>query len=307
MAGGRVALKHAPEFERSRTMNRNELYSQTPASEPFIGRRPVVLVENPGEVPRLAARRKLNSVIVAANEISLDAIAQAVVSSPRKAGVLVIPWLPRAEIFPFLLRGFHRVLPLPITAFPDNAKRLCEAIHAAESARLIGAVPDLALAALTVFRADLSAICLPAHWFEQSGDNGLNDIRALKLEEDGSVVKIGSRRWQSHQIISSFDANFRRTLRRLELTQNDSLGALIRRTRKERRLGREEFPGIDAKTIARIERNEIMRPQRETLRLIAQTLGIPVEQLMEKITPAASESGTLHPPVAHADEHSASA
>lgn len=288
-------------------MNRNEPNNQIPASEPLIGRRLVVLVENPGEVPRLAARRKLNSVIVAANEISLDAIAQAVVSSPRKAGVLVIPWLPRAEIFPFLLRGFHRVLPLAISAFPDHTKRLCEAIKAAESARLIGAVPDLALAAVTVFRADLSALCLPMHWFEQSGESGLTDMRALKIEEDGSVVKLGSRRWASHQIISSFDAHFRRTLRRLELTENDTLGGLIRRTRKERRLAREEFPGIDAKTIARIERNEIMRPQRETLRLIAQTLDLPVEQLIEKMATPAAESGTLHPPATQADGHSASA
>jgi hypothetical protein len=244
-------------------------------------------------------------VIVAANDISLDGIAHAVVSSPRKAGVLVIPWLPRAEIFPFLLRGFHRVLPLCISAFPGNARRLCDAIIAGESARLIGAVPDTALAAVTVFRADLSALCLPKHWFDQSGD--MADIREMKIEQDGAVVRIGSRHWESHQIISAFDANFRRTLRRMELTQNDSLGGLIRSARKQRRLGRDEFPGIDSKTIARIERNEINRPQRETLRLIAQTLGVPVEQLMEKIKQPAVDSTTLSAPPAHTGEHSASA
>jgi hypothetical protein len=288
-------------------MNRNDIHDESPKSAPFTGRRSVVLIENPGEVPKLTARRKLNSVIVAGNEISLDGIAQAVVSSPRKAGVLVIPWLPRAEIFPFLMRGFHRVLPLMITAFSGHANRLCDALKVAESARFIGAVPDSALAAITIFRADLSAMCIPAHWFEQSGDNHSVDINNLKIEEDGAVIKIGPRRWQSHQIISAFDVNFRRNMRRLELTQNDSLGGLIRRTRKDRRLGRGEFPGIDAKTIARIERNEIMRPQRETLRLIAQTLGLPVEQLVEKITRAATEAPAQHQPATRADEHSASA
>ncbi len=286
-------------------MNGNELPNESGALQHFKGRRSIVLIENPGEVPRLAARRKLNSVIVAANNISLDAIAHAVVSSPRKAGVLVIPWLPRAEIFPFLLRGFHRVLPLCITAFPENAKRLCDAIMAAEPARLIGAVSDMALAAVTLFRADLSAICVPQHWFDQSGD--MADMRALKLEEDGSVVKIGSRRWESHHIIRDFDANFRRTLRRMELTKNNSLGGLIRSTRTQRRLGRDEFPGIDSKTIARIERNEINRPQRETLRLIAQTLGLPVEQLLEKIAQPATDAPALYHPIAQAGEHSASA
>ncbi len=300
-----IILKHAPEIERSRTMNGNELHNESDGSQSFLERRSVVLIENPGEVPRLASRRKLNSVIVAANDISLDAIAHAVVSSPRKAGVLVIPWLPRAEIFPFLLRGFHRLLPLRITAFPGNTKRLCDAIIAGESARLIGAVPDMALAAVTLFRADLSALCLPKHWFDQGGD--MAEIQAMKIEEDGAIVRIGSRRWESHQIVSAFDANFRRTLRRMELTQNDSLGGLIRSARKQRRLGRDEFPGIDSKTIARIERNEINRPQRETLRLIAQTLGVPVELLMEKIAQPTTDATALYSPTPHAGEHSASA
>ena len=300
-----IILKHAPEIERLRIMNGNEPHNESDRAQRFLERRSVVLIETPEEVPRLAARRKLNSVIVAANDISLDGIAHAVVSSPRKAGVLVIPWLPRAEIFPFLLRGFHRVLPLCISAFPGNARRLCDAIIAGESARLIGAVPDTALAAATLFRADLSALCLPKHWFDQSGD--MADIREMKIEQDGAVVRIGSRHWESHQIISAFDANFRRTLRRMELTQNDSLGGLIRSARKQRRLGRDEFPGIDSKTIARIERNEINRPQRETLRLIAQTLGVPVEQLMEKIKQPAVDSTTLSAPPAHTGEHSASA
>lgn len=300
-----IILKHAREIERLRMMNGNEPHNESDRAQRFLERRSVVLIETPEEVPRLAARRKLNSVIVAANDISLEGIAHAVVSSPRKAGVLVIPWLPRAEIFPFLLRGFHRVLPLCVTAFPGNARRLCDAIIAGESARLIGAVPDTALAAVTVFRADLSALCLPKHWFDQNGD--MADIREMKIEQDGAVVRIGSRHWESHQIIRAFDVNFRRTLRRMELTQNDSLGGLIRSARKQRRLGRDEFPGIDSKTIARIERNEINRPQRETLRLIAQTLGVPVEQLMEKIKQPAVDSTPLSAPPAHAGEHSASA
>ena len=300
-----IILKHAPEIERLRIMNGNEPHNESDRAQRFLERRSVVLIETPEEVPRLAARRKLNSVIVAANDISLEGIAHAVVSSPRKAGVLVIPWLPRAEIFPFLLRGFHRVLPLCVTAFPGNARRLCDAIIAGESARLIGAVPDTALAAVTVFRADLSALCLPKHWFDQNGD--MADIREMKIEQDGAVVRIGSRHWESHLIISAFDVNFRRTLRRMELTQNDSLGGLIRSARKQRRLGRDEFPGIDSKTIARIERNEINRPQRETLRLIAQTLGVPVERLMEKIKQPAVDSTPLSAPPAHAGEHSASA
>jgi transcriptional regulator with XRE-family HTH domain len=288
-------------------MNRHEDNTGQGKTESFIGRRSVVLIENPGEVPRLASRRRLNSVILPANDTCLNAIAQAVVSAPRKAGVLVIPWLPRGEIFPILLRGFHRVLPLSVSAFPNNIQRLRDGINAAEPARLLGAVPDAALAAVTLYRADLSSLCVAADWFTQGGENVITDISALRLEEDGTMVHLGSRRWPAHQVIAAFDSNFRRRLRRLELTQNDTLGGLVRRTRKERRLAREEFPGIDAKTIARIERNEITRPQRETLRLIAQTLGLPIEQLLGKIVPPETDSTSFPPAADQADEHSASA
>lgn len=288
-------------------MNRHEENNELVAAESPIGRRSVVLIDKPGAVLRLAARRQSNSIIVAANTTSLDAIAQAVISSPRKSGVLVIPWLPRVEIFPILLRGFYRVLPLAISAFPNNVKGLCDSMTAGQSARFIGAVPDVALAAATFFRADLSAVCVPGPWFEQNGGTGTADINSLKIEDNGNVIRVGPRRWQAHEVIAAFDANFRRMLRRLELIQSDSLGGLIRRTRKQLRLAREEFPGIDAKTIARIERNEILNPQRETLRLIAQTLDLPVEVLLEKIAARAAETTAMTPSASPADERSASA
>ena len=277
------------------------------AAKSLIGRRSVVLIDKPGVVPRLAARRRSNLIIVAANATSLDAIAQAVVSSPRKSGVLVIPWLPRSEIFPVLLRGFYRVLPLAISAFPNNVNGLCDALTAGQSARIVGAVPDLALAAVTFFRADLSAVCVPGPWFEQNGGTGTANINSLQIEDDGTMIRLGPRRWQAHDVIAAFDANFRRTLRRLELIQSDSLGGLIRRTRKQLRLAREEFPGIDAKTIARIERNEIVNPQRETLRLIAQTLGLPVEILLEKIAARAAKATAAASSAAQPDERAAGA
>ena len=273
-------------------MHRQETETETRTAEVLMKPRGrgIVLIENSGEVPRLVSLRRLNSVIIPTNEVCLNAVAQAVVSSPRKAGVLVIPWLPRAEIFPVLLRGFHRILSLKKTAFTDHAQRLCEVISAGEPGRLLGIVPDIMLAAVTLFRADLSALCVPGTWFEHGEEKGLADINSLELEQDGAIVRLGSRRWPAQQVIAAFDANFRRSLRRLELAQRDTLGGLIRRMRKERRLGRAEFPGIDAKTIARIERDEIRRPQGETLRLIAQTLGLPLEQLKERMATHEAES-----------------
>ena len=304
MAPQRFLLKHASGLLRSWMMNRNETVTDGHVAKAALGSRPIILIENAGEVPRLAAQRRLNSVIVPANDMCLQAVAQAVVSSPRKAGVLVIPWLPRAEIFPVILRGFYRVFPLAITAFPNDPQRLCSVLTAAEPARIIGAVPDATLAVITLFRADLSMLCVPSSWFIPEEDRDMADINALQLRDDGTMIHLGSRHWSAHAISSAFDAAFRRSVRRQELMQSDSLGGLIRRLRKERRLAREEFPGIDAKTIARIERNEITRPQRETLRLIALTLGLPIEQLLAAMAVPPTDAP---PQQQQADEHSASA
>ncbi|MGC8625807.1 MAG: helix-turn-helix domain-containing protein, partial [Phycisphaerae bacterium] len=149
----------------------------------------------------------------------------------------------------------------------------------------------------------LSMLCVPGAWFLPGDDHNMRDINSLQLQDYGTTIRLGSRHWSAHAISSAFDADFRRTLRRQELMQSGSLGGGIRRIRKERRLAREEFPGIDAKTIARIERNEITRPQRETLRLIAQTLGLPIERLLGAMAVPPTDS----PEQQQTDEHSASA
>ena len=50
--------------------------------------------------------------------------------------------------------------------------------------------------------------------------------------------------------------------------------ASLRRLRLMRGLSRDDFPGVAAKTIARIERGEVERPREETLHRIAQRLGV---------------------------------
>jgi transcriptional regulator with XRE-family HTH domain len=47
----------------------------------------------------------------------------------------------------------------------------------------------------------------------------------------------------------------------------------------QRRLTRSDFPGIDPKTLARIESNSSMKPHAATLRMIAERLGVAVDDL----------------------------
>ena len=63
------------------------------------------------------------------------------------------------------------------------------------------------------------------------------------------------------------------------IREERTLGASIRRRRLARGVGRDEFPGLDEKTLASIERGEVRRPQRGTLDVIATRLGVRVEEL----------------------------
>ena len=58
-----------------------------------------------------------------------------------------------------------------------------------------------------------------------------------------------------------------------------SFGASLRRLRIQKRLSRSDFAPLAAKTIARIERNEIGKPHGKSLNTIAQRLGVAVDQI----------------------------
>jgi len=60
---------------------------------------------------------------------------------------------------------------------------------------------------------------------------------------------------------------------------NSSFGGALRRLRLARGLSRDDFPDINAKTIARIERGEVEKPHGETLVKICGVLGVAPEEI----------------------------
>jgi transcriptional regulator with XRE-family HTH domain len=61
-------------------------------------------------------------------------------------------------------------------------------------------------------------------------------------------------------------------------TEN-TFGASLMRLRKQRRLKRKDFLPLSAKTIARIERNEIAKPHGATLQAIADRLDVSPDEI----------------------------
>ncbi len=62
---------------------------------------------------------------------------------------------------------------------------------------------------------------------------------------------------------------------------NGSFGGCLRRLRLQKGVGRGDFPGINMKEIARIERGEIKKPHAATVKAIARKLGVEPEEIEE--------------------------
>ena len=63
-------------------------------------------------------------------------------------------------------------------------------------------------------------------------------------------------------------------MKKREVQQDRSFGGALRRLRLQRGLSRSDFGDLTEKTLARIERGEVKEPHGQTLRIIAERLGV---------------------------------
>ncbi|MBW2258813.1 MAG: helix-turn-helix transcriptional regulator [Deltaproteobacteria bacterium] len=77
------------------------------------------------------------------------------------------------------------------------------------------------------------------------------------------------------------DTDYRRRLKEQHLAEDQSFGASLRRLRLLRGLRQSDFPGIAAKTVARIERGGVKSPNARTVAILADRLGVEPDQLAE--------------------------
>jgi len=60
---------------------------------------------------------------------------------------------------------------------------------------------------------------------------------------------------------------------------DDTFGGSVRRLRGEVELNQDEIPGVSAKTVGRIERNEVENPREETLKKLADAFDVDPDRL----------------------------
>jgi hypothetical protein len=131
---------------------------------------------------------------------------------------------------------------------------------------------------VALWRGDFSVLTIPHAWFQTDGAPETDPTR-LSVEDYGQTIRMGDYEAAFDAVLYEHDTASRQRMRERMRERDRSLGGSIWRLRTLRGIRRGEFGKIDGKTIARIERGEVKKPQRATLEVIASRLGVGVEEL----------------------------
>jgi lambda repressor-like predicted transcriptional regulator len=132
---------------------------------------------------------------------------------------------------------------------------------------------------LALTRGNLRTMTAPFSIFQPSGKGVQPDFTRLGLADYGHTVRLGDYEASSDAILYEVDPDYRRRIRKQRLAEEKTFGASLRRLRIQKRFSRNDFAPLSSKTIARIERNEVAKPHGETLRTIADRLGVEPDEI----------------------------
>ena len=197
----------------------------------------------------------------------------------KQRGEAVLLHKPNIDSFTALRACFHRIAFGSKGSFLPS-KELAEALAARNRQDLfIGGTVDPDSETVTLWRGNLHPIVVPLSAFPPSGDGIAPVFDDFAVTDYGHTIKFGSYEAASDAILYEYDPEFRRRKAKERIKSEQTLGASIRRLRKQRGLGREEFSPLAAKTLARIEQNKVKSVHAKTLKIIARVLGVKPEQI----------------------------
>lgn len=200
-------------------------------------------------------------------------------SRASRRGDLVLLHEPRLESLPALNSYFERVLFSTENGFLPM-KELAEVLIADNRQDLfIGGSIDREAGTLTLFRGDRSSLTVPLTAFQPSGQGNQPNFDAFAIADCGQTIKFGDYEAATDAVLYEFDPDYRRRMAKARQANEKSFGASLRRLRKQRKLGRDDFSPIAEKTVARIERGEVAKVHRKTLGILARKLGVSPEEI----------------------------
>ena len=247
----------------------------------FAGLHPEVVSSLAGLQDSLARATK-NSLWISYEKRLTEGLLQQLTWPSRPLGDAVFIHALDPQTLPALGACFHRFAFAAGDGFLPP-EELAAALQDENRAGLfIGGGVDRATKTLTLWRGNLKALTVPFTAFEKSGDGIVPDFAKFSIADFGQTVRLGDYEAAADAILYEFDPEYRRRISKQRRQTERSIGASLRRLRKQRGLRREDFgPAVASKTIARIEQGKVQRIRGKTLDAIAGRLRIAPEELSE--------------------------
>jgi hypothetical protein len=132
---------------------------------------------------------------------------------------------------------------------------------------------------VTLWRGDFDSITFPFEAFPPTANGIRPNFDKFSIVDYGHALRFGDYESDSEAVLFEYAPDFRQRLKRNRLAKEQSLGASIRRLRKQKRSTRNDFERVDPKTLARIELGEVKTPRVSTLKEISRVLGVSQTQL----------------------------
>ncbi len=160
------------------------------------------------------------------------------------------------------------------------AAKLLEVVTAAHRRDLcIGGTVLAAQGVVVLIRGDLEALTVPLGQFGPTPLTVVPDFSDFEIADFGQTLRFGLCEAAFDAVLYQCDPDYRRRLKAQRRAEEQTLGASIRRLRLQKGLRQEDFGEVPARTVARIENGEVVRPQRATLEVLAGRLGVEVGEL----------------------------
>lgn len=155
---------------------------------------------------------------------------------------------------------------------PDDLFDVLAAPNAADL--FIGGLVNNEDAKLVLYRGNFDYLIVPFSWFTAGPGSPQPDFSDFEVIDWGNTIRLGQYEGASDAVLYEFDADYRRQAKKNLIRTDDTFGGALRRLRLQRGLKRSDFSPMSEKEIARIERGQVKRPQRETIRVLADRLGV---------------------------------
>lgn len=132
---------------------------------------------------------------------------------------------------------------------------------------------------LTLWRGNLTPLAVPLSAFQPAGNGERPDFERFAITDCGQTLRFGDYEASADALLYEYDPHYRRKLKAQRRDTGKGFGPALQRLRMQKGLRQDQFGGLSAKTIARLELGKIAKPHGRTLNLIAKRLGVKPDEI----------------------------